>query len=83
MPKVRRKRSCQRMRGRGRVGLRGSTSRKVPVGKGMGSCFLLRERCRLGEYIDDYYNSKRRHSFIDYECPIGFELKSQLAAMAA
>lgn len=37
----------------------------------------------LGEYIDDYYNSKRRHSFIDYECPIGFELKSQLAAMAA
>ena len=37
----------------------------------------------LGRYIDDYYNSKRRHSFIDYECPIGFELKSQLAAMAA
>ncbi len=35
------------------------------------------------EYIDDYYNAKRRHSFIGYECPIGFELKSQLAAMAA
>jgi len=37
----------------------------------------------VGQYIDDYYNPKRRHSFIDYECPIGFELKSQLAAMAA
>jgi transposase InsO family protein len=37
----------------------------------------------LGEYIDGYYNSRRRHSFIDYECPIEFELKSQLAAMAA
>jgi transposase InsO family protein len=37
----------------------------------------------LREYIDGYYNTKRRHSFIDYECPIEFELKSQLAAMAA
>jgi putative transposase len=37
----------------------------------------------LGEYIDGYYNSKRRHSFIGYENPIEFELKSQLAAMAA
>lgn len=35
------------------------------------------------EYIDGYYNTKRRHSSIDYECPIEFELKSQLAAMAA
>lgn len=37
----------------------------------------------LGDYIDGYYNSKRRHSFIDYESPIEFELKRQLAAMAA
>ena len=35
------------------------------------------------DYIDGYYNPKRRHSFIDYECPIQFELKCQLAAMAA
>ena len=37
----------------------------------------------LGEYIDGYYNTKRRHSFIDYETPIEFELKRQLATMAA
>lgn len=28
-------------------------------------------------------NTKRRHSFIDYESPIEFELKRQLATMAA
>jgi transposase InsO family protein len=39
--------------------------------------------CIVREYIDGYYNTKRRHSFIDYECPIEFELKGQLAAMAA
>jgi transposase InsO family protein len=37
----------------------------------------------VGEYIDGYYNTNRRHSFIDYESPIQFELKSMLAAMAA
>ena len=37
----------------------------------------------LGEYIDGYYSTKPRHSFLDYESPIEFELKSQLAAMAA
>lgn len=35
------------------------------------------------DYIDSYGNPKRRHSFINYECPIQFELKCQLAAMAA
>ena len=37
----------------------------------------------IGDYIDGYYNTKRRHSFIDYESPIPFELKTQLATMAA
>jgi len=37
----------------------------------------------IRDYIERYYNTKRRHSFIDFECPIEFELKSQLAAMAA
>lgn len=37
----------------------------------------------VGAYIDGYYNSKRRHSFIGYESPIEFELKSHLAAMTA
>jgi transposase InsO family protein len=37
----------------------------------------------ITKYIDEYYNTKRRHSFIDYESPIEFELKSQLAATAA
>ena len=33
--------------------------------------------------IDGYYNTKRRHSFIGFQSPIQFELKTQLAAMAA
>jgi putative transposase len=37
----------------------------------------------LGDYIDGYYNTKRRHSFIGYESPIQFELKAQLAATTA
>ncbi len=37
----------------------------------------------IGEYLDGYYNPKRRHSFIDYESPIEFELKRHIAAMAA
>jgi transposase InsO family protein len=37
----------------------------------------------LGDYIDGYYNTKQRHSFIGYESPIQFELKAQLAAAAA
>lgn len=37
----------------------------------------------IGEYIDGYYNAQRRHSFVAYESPIEFELKRQLAAMAA
>jgi transposase InsO family protein len=37
----------------------------------------------IGEYIDGCHNTNRRHSFIGYESPIEFELKRQLAAMAA
>ncbi len=37
----------------------------------------------LGEYIDGYLNTKRRHAHLDYECPIEFELKTQRAAVAA
>jgi transposase InsO family protein len=37
----------------------------------------------IGEYVDGYYNPKRRHSFIDYDSPIEFELKGHIAAMAA
>jgi putative transposase len=39
--------------------------------------------CSLGEYIDGYYNTKRRHSYVDYESPVEFELKRQLASMVA
>lgn len=37
----------------------------------------------IHDYIDAYQSTKRRRSFIDYECPVGFELKCQLAAVAA
>jgi putative transposase len=35
------------------------------------------------EYIDGFYNPTRRHSHLEYVSPIEFELKSQLAAVAA
>ena len=37
----------------------------------------------IGHSIDGYYNTKWRHSFIGFQSPIQFELKTQLAAMAA
>lgn len=37
----------------------------------------------LGEYIERFYNTQRRHSRLGYLSPIEFELKSQLAALAA
>jgi putative transposase len=37
----------------------------------------------IGEYIDGFYNPQRRHSRIDYMSPIEFELRAQVAALAA
>ncbi|MEB2313850.1 MAG: hypothetical protein OZ921_07555 [Sorangiineae bacterium] len=37
----------------------------------------------IHSYIDAYQSTERRRSFIDYECPVAFELKCDLAAMAA
>ena len=37
----------------------------------------------IGEYIEGFYNTARRHSFLGYLCPIEFELKSQVAQLAA
>jgi transposase InsO family protein len=37
----------------------------------------------IGEYIDRFYNPTRRHSHLGYVSPIEFELRSQLAALAA
>lgn len=33
----------------------------------------------IGHYIQAFYNSERRHSHLDYVCPIEFELLSELA----
>jgi transposase InsO family protein len=37
----------------------------------------------IGEYIDNFYNSVRRHSYLGYRSPIEFELKKQVAGSAA
>lgn len=37
----------------------------------------------LGDYIDQYYNVKRRHSTLAYDSPVAFELKHHMTAMAA
>jgi transposase InsO family protein len=37
----------------------------------------------IGEYIDCFYNSTRRHSHLGYVSPIEFELRLQLAELAA
>jgi transposase InsO family protein len=40
-------------------------------------------RASIDEYIDRFYNPTRRHSHLGYVSPIEFELRSQLAALAA
>lgn len=37
----------------------------------------------IGDYIERFYNAQRRHSFLGYISPIEFELKAQVAALAA
>ncbi len=37
----------------------------------------------IGDYIENFYNAERLHSHLDYVSPIEFELKYQLAAIAA
>jgi putative transposase len=37
----------------------------------------------IGDYIENFYNVERLHSHLDYVSPIEFELKVQLAAIAA
>lgn len=37
----------------------------------------------IGDYIDDFYNPQRRHSFLGYVSPIEFELKAQVIKFAA
>jgi transposase InsO family protein len=37
----------------------------------------------IGDYIDGFYNPQRRHSHIGYVSPIEFELRAQIAALAA
>jgi putative transposase len=37
----------------------------------------------IGEYIDDFYNPQRRHSFLGYVSPIEFELRAQVIKLAA
>ncbi|WP_394829869.1 transposase [Pendulispora albinea] len=36
----------------------------------------------IGDYIEHFYNTVRRHSYVGYVSPMAFELKSQVAALA-
>ena len=40
-------------------------------------------RAAIGEYIEVFYNARRRHSSIGYASPIEYELKSQILSVAA
>jgi putative transposase len=40
-------------------------------------------RASIGDYIEAFYNPARRHSYLDYKSPMEFELKVQVAALAA
>ena len=44
--------------------------------------FTQAERA-IADYIDNFYNRQRRHSTLDYLCPVEFELRAQRALMAA
>jgi transposase InsO family protein len=37
----------------------------------------------IGDYIENFYNTERLHSFLDYVSPIAFELKARVAEIAA
>lgn len=37
----------------------------------------------IADYIENFYNPARRHSYLDYFSPIEFELKTKVAALAA
>jgi transposase InsO family protein len=37
----------------------------------------------IADYIERFYNPKRRHSFLGYLSPLEYELKAQVAALAA
>jgi len=40
-------------------------------------------RCAIADYIENFYNVERRHSFLDYLNPIEFELRSAATRVAA
>lgn len=37
----------------------------------------------IGDYIEQFYNPQRRHSYLSYKSPIEFELRAHVAALAA
>ena len=47
--------------------------------------FASREQAHasIADYIERFYNTARRHSSLGYVSPIEFELRSQIAALAA
>ncbi len=45
-----------------------------------GGCFINEEdaRTELFDYIESYYNTKRKHSSLDYQTPAQFEANTNI-----
>ena len=56
---------------------------KAELTDGVHFATLVDAEAAVREYIENFYNPVRRHSYLNYSSPIEFELKSQVAGFAA
>ena len=73
-------RGAQRRRARAPAGALSFAQKEGPT-EGRGARPPV--RASIGDYIEGFYNTTRRHSYLGYKSPFEFELKVQVAALAA